>query len=112
MHGGKDVENRSWPTNYRGSIAIHASKKPVKFKFYDPYMPTAEEMAFASLLEKSEETNGCILGLVVLADCIRDSTSKWAEKGTWHWILCNSAPFIKPIPARGALGLWEYTGEI
>jgi hypothetical protein len=105
MRGGKDVENRSWPTSYRGRIAIHASKNPVEFKIADPYMPTAEEIEFAYLLNESEETNGYILGLVVLADCIRDSTSKWAEKGMWHWILCNPAPFIRPIPAQGHLGL-------
>lgn len=26
MHGGKRIENRKWNTNYRGQVAIHASK--------------------------------------------------------------------------------------
>jgi hypothetical protein len=25
LHAGKDVENRTWPTNVRGTVAIHAS---------------------------------------------------------------------------------------
>jgi hypothetical protein len=31
MYGGKDIENRSWRTDYRGRILIHVLKKP------DPY---------------------------------------------------------------------------
>ncbi len=26
INGYKDIENRSWPTNYRGTFFIHASK--------------------------------------------------------------------------------------
>jgi hypothetical protein len=26
LYGGKDIENRSWETRYRGRILIHASK--------------------------------------------------------------------------------------
>lgn len=26
LHAGKDVENRTWRTTYRGPVAIHASK--------------------------------------------------------------------------------------
>jgi hypothetical protein len=111
MHGGKDVENRTWPTSDRGRIAIHASKTPVKFKIADPYMPTAEEIDFAYLLNESEEKNGNILGLVTLTDCIRDSTSTWAEPGLWHWVLKDPRP-CKPIPVKGSLGLWEYKGDM
>lgn len=28
MECGKDVENRSWSTSFRGRVAIHSSKKP------------------------------------------------------------------------------------
>jgi hypothetical protein len=26
LHAGKDIENRDWPTKYRGPFLIHASK--------------------------------------------------------------------------------------
>lgn len=28
--GGKNIENRTWKTNYRGRVLIHASSIPVK----------------------------------------------------------------------------------
>ena len=28
--------------------------------------------------------------------------------GRWVWVLANPKPFPEPIPARGALGLWEW----
>src|SRR5690242_9023233 len=28
VHGFKDVENRTWPTRYRGAVLIHASLRP------------------------------------------------------------------------------------
>jgi hypothetical protein len=28
FHYGKDVENRNWKTDYRGTLLIHASKTP------------------------------------------------------------------------------------
>jgi len=27
IHGGKDVENRTWPTKFRGRFLVHASRK-------------------------------------------------------------------------------------
>ncbi len=85
--GLKDVENRSWPTDYRGRLYIHSSGSP---------MTTAEakhELG-ASVLGDSPEvrswlqegmskgvtepwlTSRTIIGHVELVDCVRDSTSR------------------------------------
>lgn len=69
---GKDVENRSWPTHIRGPIAIHAGK-PV----------------------------GRVIGTVELVDCVRSSKSRWAEKGCFHWMLCNPVLLDRPVVCRG-----------
>jgi hypothetical protein len=107
---GKDVENRTWFTNYRGRILIHASKKPDRnfIQILNHYNATPTE---AELKELSQWC-GCIVGSIELVECIPYSKSKWAEAGMWHWVLKNPELFKEPIPAKGSLGLWEYKGGI
>jgi len=94
LSGQKDVENRSWKTSYRGPILIHAAaatdRDAIKAGIGNPDSPT-----------------GVILGVVTLVDIVTDSDSPWAEEGQFHWILADPKPFAEPIPARGALGLWN-----
>lgn len=96
--GEKDVENRTWQTNFRGRILIHVSAKPDK-GFRLPYkvdMPP-------------ERSLGAIIGEVTIVDCISNSLSLWAEDGCFHWILENPVLYEKPITGiKGKLGLWEY----
>ena len=116
MKYGKDVENRTWYTNYRGRILIHVSKKP------DPYYLTIVKKYSADpvLTEKQKEEFrylnaalcGCIIGTVEIVDCVQNYSSQWAEPGMWHWVLQKPELFKEPIPARGSLGLWEYGGEM
>jgi hypothetical protein len=97
----KDVENRTWETMYRGSLLIHASKNFDENAYWD----------IRPFNVKWADYNGHIIGRANLADCVKDSKSRWAEPGLWHWVLKDPRP-CKPVPAKGALGLWEYTGEI
>jgi hypothetical protein len=97
----KDVENRTWETRYRGPLLIHASRS------MDIYAPRDIRLLGINWFDY----NGYIIGKVNLTDCIRGSKSRWAESGLWHWVLEDPRP-CKPIPAKGSLGLWEYTGEI
>jgi hypothetical protein len=94
----KDVENRTWETKYRGPLLIHASKNFDQNAYWD-MRPWNVKWA---------DYNGKIIGKVELVDCIRDSASRWAEKGLWHWVLKNPIP-VDPIPVKGSLGLWEYS---
>jgi hypothetical protein len=97
----KDVENRTWETKYRGPLLIHCSKNFDTNAYWD--------MRLRGVNWKNY--NGRIIGQVNLADCVQDSKSRRAEKGLWHWVLKDPKP-CRPVPAKGSLGLWEYTGEI
>jgi hypothetical protein len=97
----KDVENRTWYTGYRGPLLIHCSKN------LDSNIPW-DRLPYGV---NWKEYNRCIIGEVNLVDCIKNSKSRWAEPGLWHWVLKDPRP-CKPIPAKGLLGLWEYTGEV
>lgn len=93
--GIKDIENRPGPTNFRGTIAIHAG---VAFDGTAPQF-------------NGEIHRGMIIGVVDIADCVRDANSAWAEDGEWHWVLRNARRLERPIPCRGMLGLWRVTPQ-
>jgi ASCH domain len=89
---GKNVENRAWPTRYRGRLYIHAGMALEPDDVLPPRTPVPR---------------GAIIGHVTLTGCVRDSPSPWAEPGSWHWLLTDPVPLAEPIAARGRLGLWQ-----
>lgn len=108
IHGGKDVENRTWTTTYRGPILIHASKSWADGAAHNLMVQRALERVGRDIAYPTYEARGVILGQVELVDCVEDSESLWAEKGAWHWVLQNPRPLLTPIPVKGSLGLWDY----
>ena len=111
MQGDKRFEFRSWKTNYRGELLIHAGKGIDKeaMKRLSKYIP--EDLP-------SEK----ILGKVKLVDCIEMSTefkeillkenkdiyTDSSFKENYGWKLEDVEVFDKPIETKGKLGLWEY----
>jgi hypothetical protein len=109
MHHGKDIENRTYKTNFRGEVLIHASLKSACFEDYASIMPEHFQYNdLMTMLTRAEPTNGCILGSIRIVDCVQDSQSGWAEPGLWHWVLENPTLLPEPIPAKGMLGFWQY----
>ena len=92
MAGVKTCENRSWAISFRGTLVIHAG------------MGT-DRSEWSEVLD--EMPQGALLGTVEVVDCVQDSTSEWAEAGSWHWVLANPRPFATPVPMKGKLGLWN-----
>jgi hypothetical protein len=94
MAGLKDVENRTWKTNFRGTLIIHAGSG----------------VARDAMLEHGHLVGaypaGAIIGTVDLVDCITGSPSPWAMDGHWHWILANPKP-CAPVAHAGALSFWQ-----
>lgn len=61
---------------------------------------------------KKELPHGDIIGSVVIADCVQNHPSVWAEKGCWNWVLKDAVLFDKPIMnVKGKLSFWEYNLE-
>lgn len=118
--GEKWVENRTWPTRYRGPLAIHAGKGK-------QYLTKAELETYPT---------GCVIAVCVLVDCVwvvdfgqmcdeglgrlfvhKNSTRRFHElrdhehaEGPWCWILENVRK-IDPVPINGKQGLWEFRPE-
>ena len=110
--GVKIYETRSWKTNYRGEIYIHASLSLSK----------SERLESASKYLKSEIKPGFILCKCELVDCIpmTDEFIKYINKetseydyglyseGRYAWKLKVLEVLDEPIPAKGKLGIWNY----
>jgi ASCH domain len=90
--GHKDVENRSWSTSYRGTLAIHSGRS----------VATLCQMA----LDPADFVLGADVGIVTLVDVVGDHPSRWADDGCWHWLLTRPQRLPEPLPMRGALGLF------
>lgn len=111
MLGYKRFEFRSWKTNYRGKILIHASK--------------GEDKEAAIRLKKyvpDKLPKGVILGQAEIVDCIKCdekfktmcqkenkeiyAKSNFAEDYAWQ--LKDIKEFKDKIEVKGNLGLWNY----
>ncbi len=99
---GKDIENRSWRTHFRGRVFIHAGKLDKEaihfFKKQYPRKKLPEELPC-----------GAIIGSVEIVDCVESSKSKWFE-GEYGFVLKNPIK-IDPVPAKGMLGFWRVPEE-
>ena len=115
----KFVENRTWPTSYRGPIAIHAG-------LGKQYLSTTELRKYPT---------GCVIATAKLSACISldeilaKASSKsslqqrslipgtwfsWAAigchehtEGPWCWIL-EDVKKIEPVPAKGKQQIWNW----
>lgn len=111
----KYIETRSWKTNYRGELYIHAGLDKVEKK-------VKNKPGLAELYDENSLNYGCIVCKCNLVDCIymteefinnekkkniNNFTSGIYEVGRYAWILENIEP-INPIIAKGKLGIWNY----
>ncbi len=106
LHAGKDIENRTWRTTYRGPLLIHASARP------DLAVRGMIESQHGILIPADAPTGG-IVGVVDLIDCVQGHPSAWAMPGHWHWIVANPRPL--PLhPLKGKLSVFdvEYTPQL
>ena len=108
--GIKDVENRSWLTDFRGKIYIHASKVPVRGLWNNLNREQVHEALKSNKIDNyTVLPYGAIIGTVEIVDIVKNYDSIWAEKNQYNWVLKNPVLFDKPIEnVKGKLLLWDY----
>ena len=110
VDGVKDIENRTWPTNYRGLVLVHSSKAIDIDAVYKISCIDGElaRKVWHDLNDNKYPT-GAIIGTVNIIDCYNYHTSPWAEIGCYNWVLANPVKFDKPIlNVKGKLSFWNY----
>jgi hypothetical protein len=104
LHAGKDVENRTWPTKYRGKFFIHAAKKFDRYgygeilRYSSLYLPN--DIPFPT--SPNQFPRGGIVGLAELTDCVQKAENIWADHfdGIWNFVL-EDAVELDFVPLRG-----------
>ena len=110
INGYKEYEFRSWKTNYRGKILIHAGKSleqenAKKFKAYNLEYGCGEIIGEAELVDcikVTEQFN---------QELIKENKLVYENSGhvqNYAWKLKNIKKYDKKIKINGKLGLWNY----
>lgn len=131
--GAKRIETRSWKTSYRGPLAIHAAKGFPKWAREFTAEPVCYEAAriFSPPISKVYHAYplGCVLATcrlvnVLPVEVVDNVDNVWGVSleplsdrerafgdyslGRYAWILEDVRRLPDPIPAKGALQLWNW----
>jgi hypothetical protein len=144
--GAKRIETRSWPTQYRGPLAIHAAKAFPKAARQFTAEPVVCEAVRARYCQRDIDRRAsgfpaypisAVLATCKLVACLPMEAficlpgvfDEYPELDTprerafgdfdvidsrngrrrWAWVLEDVKELEMPIPATGALRLWEWT---
>ncbi len=113
-NGIKKIETRSWKTNYRGELFIHASGKQLAKEFI-------KNDFVLDLIKNMDMNYGNIICKCNLVDCIymdeqflnyiKQNQIEYNlgeyKLGRYAWIIEDVEP-IYPISAKGRLNLWNF----
>ncbi|MFE0582483.1 hypothetical protein [Streptomyces sp. NPDC058874] len=97
-YADKRVENRVWPTSYRGPVLIHAGKT----------LDRRHGPMVAAVVRGLQLELGAVLAVARITDCHEDDgeCTPWSASGNFHFVLDEVTALPLPIPHRGAQGLW------
>jgi hypothetical protein len=103
VHHTKRIENRSWPTKFRGEFLIHASSV-CTWREYNEAVASAAPLLTGRLPGPRDLDRGGIVGVATLVDCVTEHESLWFV-GEYGFVLdhVRALPFI---PCRGMLGFF------
>lgn len=126
--GAKKYEVRSWQTNYRGALLIHASaKKPSRKErfffeqadYFKDHIDSMEHLPYGAIIGQVnlvaiQETGWLLQHLEA------DPYHHWAKElafddyspGRYAWQLSDARELGYNLPLKGTLGLWEYKGDV
>lgn len=109
----KKYETRSWKTNYRGEILIHASKTKYKsdnrIKYLESFIDPKPGFVLCKAVLKD-----CIYMDENFIDLVKKDEFEFLcgryEIGRYAWLL-DDIQEIEPFEAKGQLGLWNLERE-
>jgi hypothetical protein len=98
VSGTKDIENRTWSTNYRGPFLVHAS------------LNIDKDACREQRLDPGELQTGGVVGMAEIVDVVTEHRSKWFM-GPYGFVLRNRRPLVF-VSWRGGLGLRDAPVEL
>ena len=113
VNGHKDIENRDWPTVFRGRMLIHAGltmsrsyyDETVAYLYDEGILASNVEIPRFEVLER-----GGLVGWAEVVDCVTEHNSRWIQEGSYGFVLRNgrTTPFV---PFMGRLGFFNVPKE-
>lgn len=126
--GAKTIETRSWGTDYRGPLAIHAAKRPMRDGEITATMTRALALAgYESLTELPMGAVVCVCDLIEVFPTaqlelpapveqigVPDSEYDFGDlsPGRFGWRLANVRALAPPVRCPGARNLWDVDDSI
>jgi activating signal cointegrator 1 len=132
--GENRIETRSWPTSYRGQLAIHTARSfPREARELCAEAPFREVLAEHGFTDRRQLPTGVIIAHTRLDDVVAfddDSAARFraqsrrgllprhevdfgdVSRGRYGFVLSHVRPLAEPIAARGTLGLWEVPAPV
>jgi hypothetical protein len=101
--GHKRVENRTWPTSFRGPIAIHAPARILHDQF-----DRCEALAGRHVPDYL--ATSAVVAVATLVNVVRMSDDPWFT-GPWGWVLRDVTP-IPPVECIGRQGLFNLPPDV
>lgn len=105
LRNRKTIELRTWSTEYRGHLWVHAGK--------------AADLALDSRFGVSDPPRGAFVGRITLEEISPIDASRWEgwrsehldpgsyQPGLFAWHLSSPERLIHPVPAPGRLNLFK-----
>lgn len=110
VRGGKDIENRSWSTDYRGPLLIHAGVKQMTKADWawinDLVKWNHDRGIMVPDITPADVQYGGIVGMVTLSDVVTASASGWFDAGSFGWVV-TEAKRLPFYACKGQLGFWD-----
>ena len=106
VNGHKDIENRTWPTEYRGRFLVHTGKSYSAAEHAE-YCDIIREDFGIELPPYAQLPRGAIVGEAELVDCVEHHPSRWKDPDSWGFVLRNAKALSVPIPYRGQLSFFK-----
>lgn len=107
VRGIKPVENRTWRTQFRGRVLIHAGITYPKREHASDYDLWWEQGYPA----EREKMVGGIVGEAVIVDCVREHPSEFFH-GPYGFVLEQPKAYPEIIPYGGRLGFFGVPADV
>jgi hypothetical protein len=98
VNGSKNIENRTWPTSYRGPVLIHASLNPNR------------ALCLQHRIDPETLRRGGVIGIAEISNCVTMHRSLWFN-GPYGFVLRRRRP-LPFIEWKGALGLRDAPSKL
>ena len=102
VNGYKDIENRTWATQFRGRVYVHAGQRIIR----DDFPEQRAYLRESGIVVPADLPRGAIVGEITITGCMDGSESPWFC-GPYGFTLSDPVAYAAPVPYRGQLGFFR-----